>query len=99
MKIAINKLSLANQILEKYPENQKQSPLYKKVLKSIKEIGIINPLLVVQEKDQYKVVYGNNRYLAGLELGYEEFEVAVLPDALPKTIMDKAKEYQSINLD
>jgi len=98
MKIAANKLSLANQILEKYPDNQKECDLYKKVLKSLKTRGMINPLLVIQDQDQYKVVYGNNRYLAGLELGFKEFEVAVLPDALPKTIMDRAKEYQSINL-
>ena len=41
---------------------------------------IINPLLVVDNGDKYEVVYGNNRYLSGLELGIQEFPIQVLKD-------------------
>jgi ParB-like chromosome segregation protein Spo0J len=67
--------------LEKDPKNQRNSDFYKRVKQAIiKEGKIINPLLCVQEGDRYKICVGNNRYLAGLELGYEEFPILVLPN-------------------
>ena len=46
--------------MELNPSNQRQSPLYKKVRDHINKTGyIINPLLVVEDKDKYKVVYGS----------------------------------------
>jgi ParB-like chromosome segregation protein Spo0J len=36
---------------------------------------IINPLITVKEDDKYKILAGNNRFLAGLELGYTEFPI------------------------
>jgi len=86
--------------LEQNPNNQKQSSLYKKVRNHIKKIGkIINPLLVVKEGEKYKVVYGNNRYLAGLELGFTEFPIQVLKDKNKYTIIEAAKSYKEINID
>tara|TARA_R100000030_G_scaffold73745_1_gene56993 strand:+ start:4402 stop:4599 length:198 start_codon:yes stop_codon:yes gene_type:complete len=60
---------------------------------------IINPLLVVEEGDKYKIVYGNNRYLSGIELGFEEFPIQVLKDNKVDTIMKAAKDYKEVNLD
>ena len=100
MKVLKEKLYLRNQSLEQNPSNQKQTELYKKVRDHIKKTGfIINPLLVVKDGDRYKVVYGNNRFLAGVELGLKEFSVEILKDDEVKTIRKGAKTYQEINLD
>ena len=100
MKVLKEKLYLRNQSLEQNPSNQKQTELYKKVRDHIKKTGfIINPLLVVKDGDRYKVVYGNNRFLAGVELGLKEFSVEILKDDEVKTIRKGAETYQEINLD
>ena len=100
MKVLKEKLYLRNQSLEQNPSNQKQSPLYKKIRDHIKKTGyIINPLLVVEDGDKYKVVYGNNRYLSGLELGFTEFPIQVLKNDEVPTIREAAKSYTEINLD
>ena len=86
--------------MEHNPSNQKQTELYKKVRDHIKKTGyIINPLLVVEDGDRYKVLYGNNRYLSGLELGLKEFSVEILKDDEVSTIREAAKNYKEINLD
>ena len=65
MKVTKEKLFLRNKNLEQNPSSQKQTDLYKKVKDHIKKTGfIINPLLVVEDQEKYKVVYGNNRDLA-----------------------------------
>ena len=100
MKVPKEKLYLRNRNLELNPSNQKQSPLYKKVRDHIKKTGyIINPLLVVEDGDRYKVLYGNNRYLSGLELGFTEFPIQVLKNDEVKTIRKAAESYIDINLD
>ena len=100
MKVPKEKLCLKNRNLELNPSNQRQSPLYKKIRDHIKKTGyIINPLLVVEDGDRYKVVYGNNRYLSGLELGFTEFPIQVLKDDEVPTIRKAAKSYKDINLD
>ncbi len=100
MKVSKEKLYLRNQSLEQNPSNQKQTELYKKVKDHIKKTGfIINPLLVVKDEDKYKVVYGNNRFLAGIELGLKEFSVEILKDDEVKTIRKGAETYQEVNLD
>ena len=100
MKVKKEKLYLRNQNLEHNPSNQKQTELYKKVRDHIKKTGyIINPLLVVEDGDRYKVLYGNNRYLSGLELGLKEFSVEILKDDEVSTIREAAKNYKEINLD
>ena len=100
MKIPKEKLYLRNRNLEQNPSNQKRSPLYKKIRDHIKKTGyIINPLLVVEDGDRYKVVYGNNRYLSGLELGFTGFPIQVLKNDEASTIKEAAKNYKEINLD
>ena len=100
MKVKKEKLYLRNRSLESNPTNQKKSPLYIKVRDHINKTGyIINPLLVVEDGDKYKVVYGNNRYLAGVELGLKEFPIKILKNEEVSTIREAAKNYEEVILD
>jgi ParB-like chromosome segregation protein Spo0J len=100
LKAPKEKLFLRNRDLELNPTNQKQSPIYIKTRDHIKKIGyIINPLLTIKDGNKYKVVYGNNRYLAGLELGFTDFPIKVLKNDKVSTIREAAKDYKEINLD
>jgi len=99
VKLPRSKLYLDNRHLEAHPFNQKKSDLYQKVLKSLKVGPIINPLLVVADGNKkYAVVYGNNRFLAGCELGYEEFPVKIIPDNKTETILNVIKDYKIIKM-
>ena len=80
MKIPVEKLYLRNKKLEQNPVNQKKNELYTSVLNSFKKIGQVNPLICVEDGDKYKVCVGNNRFLAGCELGFKEFDIVVVPD-------------------
>ena len=99
MKVTKEKLFLRNKKLEQNPSSQKTSPIFIKVRDHIKKTGfIINPLLVVEDQEKYKVVYGNNRYLAGVELGLKEFPIEILENDDPVTIKNAAKKYKEVNL-
>ena len=93
MMVPIEKVFLRNKSLEAYPENQKESPFYKKVRDSIKKRGMINPLLCIQEGDRYKCCIGNNRYLAALELGIKEVPVQVITSEVPNDMMKETMKY------
>jgi len=80
--------------LECSPQNQKQTNFYENVLASFKKHGQINPLICTQEGERYKVCVGNNRYLAGLELGFKEFDIIVVPDEDRKRFDDIIKDYK-----
>ena len=93
MMVPIEKVFLRNKSLEAQPWNQRSSPFYKKVRDSIKDKGIINPLLCIQEGDRYKCCIGNNRYLAALELGYKEVPVKVITSEVPNDMMKETMKY------
>ena len=96
MMVPIEKLFLANQKLEKNPSvtaNQRKLPFYLKVRDSMKKKGMINPLLCIQEEDKYKICIGNNRYLAGLELGYKEMPVKVMTSDVPADLKAAIQQY------
>ena len=93
MMVPIEKLFLRNRLLQKNPHNQRGSPFYKKVRDSMKKKGMINPLLCIQERDRYAICIGNNRYLAGLELGYKEMPVKVVTSEVPKDLMAATEDY------
>ena len=93
MMVPLEKLFLRNQQLQKNPNSQKESPFYQKVRDSMKKRGMINPLLCVQEDDRYTICIGNNRYLAGLELGYKEMPVKVVTSEVPKDLMAATEDY------
>ena len=59
----------------------------------MKKKGMINPLLCIQKGDKYAVCIGNNRYLAGLELGYKEMAIKVVTSEVPKDLMAATKDY------
>jgi len=93
MMVPIEKLFLRNQQLQKNPHNQRESPFYQKVRDSMKKRGMVNPLLCIQEGDRYAICIGNNRYLAGLELGYKEMPVKIVTSEIPKDLRDATKDY------
>ena len=93
MMVPLEKVFLKNQQLQKNPSGQKESPFYQKVKDSIKNKGMINPLLCIQEGDRYAVCIGNNRYLAGIELGYKEMPVKVVTSEVPKDLMAATEDY------
>jgi len=91
--VPLEKLFLRNQQLQKNPNSQKESPFYQKVRDSMKKKGMINPLLCIQEGEKYKICIGNNRYLAGLELGYKEMPVKIVTSEVPKDLMSATEDY------
>ena len=100
MVIQKEKLFLRNRALEKNPNNQRQSPFYQKVKDKIRLMNkIVNPLITIKEGDKYKILAGNNRFLAGLELGYTEFPVKVITEETPQDIRKAMEDYIPIDLD
>jgi len=93
MMVPIEKLFLRNQQLANNPEHQRESPFYQKVRDSMKNRGMVNPLLCIQEGEKYKICIGNNRYLAGLELGYKEMPVKIVTSEVPKDLMAATESY------
>ena len=95
-KVKLSDCYLRNRGLEAKPFNQKQSTLYKNVLQSIKENGLINPLTVVADGNKYKVCLGNNRYLACKELDIKEVNVIIVTNDDVKTLRNSYKYYEQV---
>ena len=93
MMVPIEKVFLRNQQLENKPENQTSTHLYKKVRDSMKEKGMINPLLCIQEGGRYKCCIGNNRYLAAHELGIKEVPIKIVTSEVPEDLMAATTDY------
>ena len=97
MMVPLEKLFLRNQQLANKPENQTSSPFYKKVRDSIKEKGIINPLLCIETQEckgqKYMCCIGNNRYLAAYELGIKEVPIKIVTSEVPKDLMAATTDY------
>tara|TARA_B100000795_G_scaffold237364_1_gene197929 strand:- start:299 stop:610 length:312 start_codon:yes stop_codon:yes gene_type:complete len=79
---------------EKGKEAQKENERYKKLRDDIKEKGIINPLLCIKENNIYKICIGMRRFIAGLELGIEEFEIKVLPNDSVDLLIKEKQQYR-----
>lgn len=58
---------------EPLPEDQ-----FERLVASIKECGLLNPIVVKKEENKYKIIDGRNRYRALCALGIEEIPVYVL---------------------
>ena len=97
MMVPIAKVFLRNKSLEAHPSNQRTSPFYKKVRDSIKNRGIVNPLLVIEKEEcngqKYMCCIGNNRYLAALELGIKEVPIKIVTSEVPKDLMAATTDY------
>tara|TARA_B100000780_G_scaffold89299_1_gene61630 strand:- start:206 stop:517 length:312 start_codon:yes stop_codon:yes gene_type:complete len=75
-------------------KSQKENERYKKLRDDIKEKGIINPLLCIKENNIYKICIGMRRFIAGLELGIEEFEIKVLPNDSVDLLIKEKQQYR-----
>ena len=84
--------------MEHNPHNQKQTNLYKNVLVSLKKHGQINSLICTKEGEKYQVCVGNNRFLAGCELGFKEFDIIVVPDEDTKRLKEIMKGYKKTDV-
>ena len=97
MMVPIEKVFLRNKQLEAEPWNQRESPFYLRVRDSIKEKGIINPLLCLEveecEGQKYMCCIGNNRYLAAHELGIKEVPIKIVMSEIPTDLMAATKDY------
>ena len=95
--VPLEKVFLRNPDLQKNPNNQRESPFYKKVRDSIKKKGIINPLLCIEteecEGQKYMCCIGNNRYLAAHELGIKEVPVKIVTSEVPQDLMAATEDY------
>ena len=81
-----------------YMKSKVESGFYKKVFNSLKKIGQINPLICVKDGDKYKVCVGNNRFLAGCELGFKEFDIVIVPDENRDKFTEIINSYKTVNL-
>lgn len=60
-------------------EAMRRGEYYKRIRESIQSQGLINPLVCVKQGDKYVICLGHKRYLAGLELGFTQFPLLVVP--------------------
>ena len=79
---------------EKGKEAQKNNNGYRKLKNDIKEKGIINPILCIEEDGMYKICIGMRRFIAGLDLGMTEFEVKVLPNDTKNLLVKEKQQYR-----
>ena len=75
-------------------ERQRHSDSYKKLRDDIGEKGMINPILCIKDDGIYKICVGMRRYIAGLELGMEEFEIKVLPNDDRSLLRKEVQQYR-----
>ena len=97
MLVPLEKVFLRNPHLRNNPNSQRESPFYKRVRDSIKEKGIINPLLCIEtqecEGQKYMCCIGNNRYLAAHELGIKEVPIKIITSEVPEDLMAETEDY------
>ena len=79
---------------EKGKDAQKNNDGYRKLKNDIKEKGIINPILCIEENNMYKICIGMRRFIAGLDLGMTEFEVKVLPNDTLDLLVKEKQQYR-----
>ena len=71
-----------------------QGDFYKMVRDSIREKGIVNPLMGIQEGEFVRVKLGNNRLIAANELGIKEVPMIMLNDENEWRIHMKNYDFQ-----
>ena len=79
---------------EKGKDAQKDNDGYIKLKNDIKEKGIINPILCIEEDNMYKICIGMRRFIAGLDLGMTEFNVKVLPNDNKNLLIKEKQKYR-----
>ena len=71
-----------------------QGDFYKMVRDSIREKGIVNPLMGIQEGEFVRVKLGNNRLIAANELGIKEVPMIMLNDENEWRLHKKNYDFQ-----
>ena len=71
-----------------------QGSFYQMVRDSIREKGIVNPLMGIQEGEFVRVKLGNNRLIAARELGITEVPMIMLNDENEWKIHKKNYDFQ-----
>lgn len=75
--VEIKKVSVNSVFPNKWNPNIQNDNIYKTLVKSIKELGFIVPVLVREiEVDTYEIIDGEHKWKAANELGYTEIMVA-----------------------
>jgi ParB-like chromosome segregation protein Spo0J len=74
--------------------SQTENERWKKLKEDIENNGIINPLICTEKDGKYRLCIGMRRFIAGLMLGIEEYEIEIVPDEEVKTLMNATAKYQ-----
>ena len=79
---------------EAHRQNNRQNKGYKKLRDDIKEKGMINPLICIEEDGMYKICLGMRRFLVGEELNQEWFKIKVIPNDSKTLLRQEQKLYK-----
>jgi hypothetical protein len=101
MKVHKDKIIFREKFLntEEGKMKQTENEGWKKLKEDIKNNGIINPLICTEKDGKYRLCIGMRRFIAGLILGIEEYEVELVSDEEVKTLMNATAEYQTKHKD
>jgi hypothetical protein len=101
MKVHKDKIIFREKFLntEEGKMKQTENEGWKKLKEDIKNNGIINPLICTEKDGKYRLCIGMRRFIAGLILGIEEYEIEVVSDEEVKTLMNATAKYQTKHKD
>ena len=97
MKVHKDKIIFREKFLntEEGKMKQTENEGWKKLKEDIKNNGIINPLICTEKDGKYRLCIGMRRFIAGLMLGIDEYEIEIVPDEEVKTLMNAKAKYQT----
>ncbi len=75
-------------------QRKPSKPHVKRLVASMKRIGFVVPLIVVERKGACWVIDGQHRYLAGKEAGVKEFPCVIIPERYAHNLMELNVEKQ-----
>jgi hypothetical protein len=101
MKVHKDKIIFREKFLntEEGKMKQTENEGWKKLKEDIKNNGIINPLICTEKDGKYRLCIGMRRFIAGLILGIEEYEVELVSDEEVKTLRNATAKYQTKHKD
>ena len=74
---------------------QTKNKKWQELKKDIEKNGIINPLICVKKDDKYILCMGIRRFIAGLALGIEEYEIEIVPNDEVETLLNATVKYKT----
>jgi ParB-like chromosome segregation protein Spo0J len=101
MKVHKDKIIFREKFLntEEGKMKQTENESWKKLKEDINNNGIINPLICTEKDGKYRLCIGMRRFIAGLILGIEEYEIEVVSDEEVKTLRNATAKYQTKHKD